>query len=200
MNNPQFTSADRINQLNQIDKDVTKLLHSAGLAVKALTGQASLDAEENSASIEQQKSSFTAATSQYFSLLSSIDVRLRRQVYALEEADIIPAEAATKESQGSQSISGNPSQATKDRASAQSSGLGNLDIGWLNSRNDNVGNEMEAELWEQARDLVEEIRTAGLISAGQADPDADMNEQDLNVGKTDQSEIGDEEVANGTTK
>lgn len=29
-------------------------------------------------------------------------------------------------------------------------GLGNLDIGWLNSRNDNVDKEMEAELWKKA--------------------------------------------------
>ncbi|MCJ1400428.1 hypothetical protein MMC11_003633 [Xylographa trunciseda] len=192
MNNPQFTSADRINQLNDIDKDITKLLHSAGLAVKALTGQTSLDAEEKSASVEQQKSSFTAATSQYFSLLSSIDVRLRRQVYALEEAEIIPAEAANKESQGSQSVSGGASQAAKDRASTQSSGLGNLDVAWLNSRNDKVGKEMEAELWEQARELVEEIRTAKFGSTDQTDPDIEMDESGLNVGKTDNPEIGHE--------
>ncbi|MCJ1420713.1 hypothetical protein MMC32_007072 [Xylographa parallela] len=194
MNDPQFTSADRIKQLNDIDRDVTKLLHSAGLTIKALTGQTSLDAEEKPTSVEQQKSSFTAATSQYFSLLSSIDVRLRRQVYALEEADIIPAEAASKESQGSQSVSGNPSQASKDRTSTQSSGLGNLDIGWLNSRNDKVGKEMEAELWKQARDLVEEIRTTGLGVTDQADPDIDMDNRSSKISKTDQSETGDEGV------
>ena len=175
-------------------QDVTKLLHSAGLAIKALTGQTSLDAEEKSTSVELQKSSFTAATSQYFSLLSSIDVRLRRQVYALEEADIIPAEAAFKESQGSQSVSGNPSQASKDRTSTLSSGLGNLDIGWLNSRNDKVGKEMEAELWKQARDLVEEIRTTGLGVTDQADPDIDMDNRSSKISKTDQSETGDEGV------
>ncbi|MCJ1382794.1 hypothetical protein MMC17_005907 [Xylographa soralifera] len=200
MNNPQFTSADRINQLNDIDKDVTKLLHSAGLAVKALTGQTSLDAEEKPTSIEQQKSSFTVATSRYFSLLSSIDVRLRRQVYALEEADIIAAETAAKESQGSQSVSGNPSQASKDRVSAPSSGLGNLDIGWLTSRNDKVGKEMEAELWEQARDLVEEIRTAGFGTTGREDSATDMNERGFEIGKTDQSETGDEDVDVTTAK
>ena len=30
-------------------------------------------------------------------------------------------------------------------------GIGSLDVGWLNSRNDNVGKEMEAELWEEAK-------------------------------------------------
>ena len=33
-------------------------------------------------------------------------------------------------------------------------GMGNLDIGWLNSRNGLVEKEMEAELWAQAEDLV----------------------------------------------
>ncbi|MCJ1286642.1 hypothetical protein MMC26_005988 [Xylographa opegraphella] len=186
-NTSPFTSADRINQLNDIDRDVTKLLHSAGLAIKALTGRTSLDAVEKSTSVEQQKSSFTAATSQYFSMLSSIDVRLRRQVYALEEANIIPAESATKESQGDHGVPGNPSQTSKERASTQSSGLGNLDIGWLNSRNDKVGKQMEAELWEQARDLVEEIRTAGFASTGQSDPDIDMDRRGSKDGMTDLS-------------
>jgi len=34
-------------------------------------------------------------------------------------------------------------------------GLGNLDVGWLNSRNDHVGKEKEAELWEEAQTFVE---------------------------------------------
>ena len=145
-------------------------------------------------SAEQQKSSFAAATSQYFSLLSSIDVRLRRQVYALEEADIIPTEAATKENQGSQSVSAISSQVTKDRASTQTSGLGNLDVGWLNSRNDKVGKVMEVELWQQARNLVDEVRTVRFEVTGQADTNGDMHKQNLDAHKIDQSETGDEEV------
>ena len=170
------------------------MLHSAGLAIKALTGQMSLDADEKSTSVHEQQSSFTAATSQYFSLLSSIDVRLRRQIYALEEADIIPAEAATKESQGSQSVSGNPSRASKDRTRTQSSGLGNLDIGWLNSRNDKVGKEMEAELWKEACDLVEEMCTTRHGPTGPADLDIDMDRRGSKSSMADQTETVDEEI------
>ncbi|MCJ1478467.1 hypothetical protein MMC13_007147 [Lambiella insularis] len=181
-----FSSADRISQLNQIDKDVAKLLRSAGLAVKALTTHVSLEVQDET-SIEQQKASFTAATSQYFSLLSSIDVRLRRQIYALEEAEIVPAEAASKEVQGSQNASltlagmtGPPgvasaSQPSKDRAGLGGSGLGNLDVAWLNSRNDKVEKEIEAELWAEAKDLVQSFikeRTHGLR---EADTDVDMD-------------------------
>ena len=144
---------------------MTRLLHSAGLAIKALTGQTSTP-EAGSASVSKQKESFTAATSQYFSLLSSIDVRLRRQVYALEEAKIIQAETASKDSHTNHSqsqtlavpgggITGPNSQTSKERSAPTNGGMGHLDVGWLNSRNDKVGKEMEAELWEKAKDLVE---------------------------------------------
>ncbi|MCJ1261962.1 hypothetical protein MMC22_001831 [Lobaria immixta] len=162
-----FTSSDRIKQLNEIDKDVAQLLHSAGLAIKALTKHD--DRPSQSRSIEQQKEDFTTAASQYFSLLSSVDVRLRRQIYALEEAEIIPAEAATKEQPTNLVVpSGLAAQAnipntpaTKQVAASKSTstggGLGALDVGWLNSRNDNVGKEMEAELWGKAKDFVKSL-------------------------------------------
>jgi len=163
-----FTAADRINQLNEIDKDITRLLQSAGSAIKALTGNAISGSQDQPVSIEQQKDHFTNTTAQYFSLLSSIDVRLRRQIYSLEEAGIVPVDTALKESQGSLTV---PStvpglgggaavptlQGVKEKGSVSGSGLGNLDIGWLNSRNDKVGKEMEAELWGKARKLVEKF-------------------------------------------
>jgi len=120
--------------------------------------------------LEQHKDAFTTATTQYFSLLSSIDVRLRRQIYALEEAEIIPTEAPSKEVQSSSNISaafaalggGQPptsaSQSSLEKSASTGGGLGNLDIGWLNSRNDNVGKEMEAELWIKAREHIRALR------------------------------------------
>lgn len=145
------------------------MLHSAGLAIKALTNRTLSEDDDQSSrsrSIEQQKQDFTAAASQYFSCLSSVDVRLRRQIYALEEAEIIPAEAATKEQQTNLTVPlglaahanvSNPPAAKQMAASKSAStggGLGALDVGWLNSRNDNVGKEMEAELWGKAKDFV----------------------------------------------
>lgn len=35
--------------------------------------------------------------------------------------------------------------------------MGGLDVGWLNSRNDSVGKEMEAELWSDLEGLVEGV-------------------------------------------
>lgn len=34
--------------------------------------------------------------------------------------------------------------------------MGLLDVGWLNSRDDSVGKELEAELWRELEGLVEE--------------------------------------------
>lgn len=169
-----------------LPQDVAKLLRSAGLAVKALTNHTSADSDEVP-SVDQQKTSFAAATSQYFSLLSSIDVRLRRQIYALEEAKIVPAEAALKDVQGSQNtsvtlgaINGAPevgvaSQGSKDRAGPGGSGLGKLDVAWLNSRNDRVGKEMEAELWAEARDLVQSFTKEQLHRSEEAGSDVEMD-------------------------
>lgn len=123
----------------------------------------------NVSTIDQQKQNFRQAASQYFSLLSAVDVRLRRQIYALEEAEIIPAEAPPKEQPNSLSVPsafatfGNgPAPPTAQQMATSKTvnstgGLGSLDVGWLNSRNDDVGKEMEAELWAEAQQFIETL-------------------------------------------
>ena len=119
--------------------------------------------------MDRQKESFTAATSSYFAILSSLDVSLRRQIHALQEAGILPAEASSKDVQptllvppGTQNIGGSlnalPSR-TSGRGNITGGGLGSLDVGWLNSRNDHTGKEHDAGLWEEARKLVENHNT-----------------------------------------
>ena len=164
-------------------KDVTKLLESAGLAIKALTKNTFSNPGETDTQVlpvQQQKENFTAATAKYFSLLSSIDVRLRRQIYALEEAEIIPAETTSKDSQmdqndpsaapgfdGSQNmLSTKQTGATKQ--ASKGTGQSNLDIGWLNARNDKVGKEMEAELWAEAKNFVQTLEEQK-VKASKAD-------------------------------
>lgn len=100
---------------------------------------------------------------QYFSLLSSIDVRLRRQIYALEEADILsPSSSAVEKvelqvpgNQGSTSALGSSQGSTGASGGKGGVGMGVLDVEWFNSRNDSVGKEMEAELWKELEGLVE---------------------------------------------
>ena len=135
---------------------VARLLQGAGLAVKALTKASSEEEISHSGDYEGQKKEFTEATTQYFTLLSSVDVELRRQIHALEEADILPTEAGFRETQSdSNTLSGSNAGAgakspAANRSTLTGGGLGNLDIGWLNSRNDSVEKEMEAELWKKA--------------------------------------------------
>ncbi|KAL8672947.1 MAG: hypothetical protein Q9168_002622 [Polycauliona sp. 1 TL-2023] len=159
-----LSAAGRITQLGEIDRDVAELLRSAGLAIKTLTSTEP-DADGNqlsqSRTIQQRQQDFATASSRYFSLLSSIDVRLRRHISALEDAEITPSETAAKDSQSTKDMSavnipmstGLPPRPGRDTIT--NGGMGNLDVGWLNSRNNNVGREMEASLWKDAHDLVE---------------------------------------------
>ncbi|KAL8806493.1 MAG: hypothetical protein Q9182_001275 [Xanthomendoza sp. 2 TL-2023] len=164
--------AKRIEQLNQIDRDVAKLLESAGLAIKSLTcanPETDRGQDDQRPRIEQRKERFVMASSQYFSLLSSIDVRLRRHISALEDAEIIPSETTAKDLQtngipptSDMPISNSfvPRPAVSSRDTIVNGGLGNLDIGWLNSRNNNVEKDMKAELWNEAHQIVKKTLEA----------------------------------------
>lgn len=109
---------------------------------------------------KDEKESFTVAASSYFALLSSLDVRLRRQIYALQEAEILPADGSSIESHTTATVLSNvpasggagpnmplPKTNAGGKGRVTGGGLGSMDVGWLNSRNDHVGKAMEAELW-----------------------------------------------------
>jgi hypothetical protein len=51
--------------------------------------------------------------------------------------------------------------------------MGKLDIGWLNSRSGRVGRDMEAELWERAREFLEGVEN-GTKEMKDQDGDHDM--------------------------
>ncbi|KAL8647078.1 MAG: hypothetical protein Q9226_006584 [Calogaya cf. arnoldii] len=160
-------AAEKITQLGDIDRDVAELLRSAGLAIKTLTctePEADGNQDRQSQNIEERQKGFATASSRYFALLSSIDVRLRRHISALEDAEIIPSETTAKDSQSTRhaptvnmSTSSNllPRTGLSGRDAITNSGMGSLDVGWLNSRNNNVGKAMEADLWKEAHELLE---------------------------------------------
>ncbi|KAJ5486652.1 hypothetical protein N7530_000952 [Penicillium desertorum] len=150
---PTFSSADRIRQLNEMDKDVTKLLHSAGLAIQALTNaKPDPSSVASDGSLESHKMRFKEASAKYFALLSSADVTLRRQVYSLEESSLVgpekgPRAGDTKVGARNEGVAGAKSRAPNS-----------LDISRLNSRKDTVGKDKEAELWAAAREFVEQLQ------------------------------------------
>ena len=142
--------------------------------MKALTTSSS-DAEDerlDMAAFTDRKEAFKTSASQYFQTLSSLDVRLRQEINALKEADILPSESKYRDTAISNAQASIPSMTAMQQNAMQQGanrqgvprrgvitggGLGSLDIGWLNSRNNNVGKEMEAELWEEAQKRVEKL-------------------------------------------
>jgi hypothetical protein len=145
-----FTLEENISQLNAIDKSMVQLMNHAATALGALTTPASPDDSSPPASIESaaQKEAFRQATDTFLSTLHSIDVRMKRQILALEEAGIVNLSSS------------GPRQGrnTSTKPSLKPNGvgaIGNLDVGWLNSRGTKVERDMELELWKRSRELLE---------------------------------------------
>lgn len=141
--------------------------------------------DTNGAKSEQtvaaRKEIFTAKAKEYFTLAQSISALLRRQAYALEEAGINAAEApvisttASFSSEPAQRPTGAASgmarrggpgmggasipqrQPADDGDRVTNGGIGNLDVGLLNSRGNSVGVEKEAELVAEAKELLKSL-------------------------------------------
>ena len=146
------------------------MLRSAGLAVKALVPPSISPAEAQDheiPGIERQKQDFSAAATEYFKRLYSIDVGLRTQIRALEADNIIATEATSKDQASSTALRSNVALLGEPRTLATSNtagksavsggGLGSLDVGWLNSRNDYVGKNMEAEWLRKASEFLADL-------------------------------------------
>lgn len=168
-----ISSADRIRELLEIDSDVATMLQAAGQAVNALTNRPLEAAAENgddmamtngrgSATLDARKESFKQNATQYYTLLQAVIARLRRQAYALEEAGIISADANTisnitvKKAPVAAGPAGR-AQPAQDGERLTNGGMGNHDIGWLNSRGNKVGADKEKELVEDAKKLLEDV-------------------------------------------
>ncbi|ETN44648.1 uncharacterized protein HMPREF1541_10318 [Cyphellophora europaea CBS 101466] len=143
----KFTAAQRIAELNEIDQSVSGLLASAAEAIGVLANKR----DENTpfATFEAQQDKFARAADAYFSALSFIEVRLKRQVYALEEAGLIQ-EGQDKDAKRAK---------TNEGGFDPANGGGPLDPSWLNARaDDSVEFKMERELLDQAKSFLETKR------------------------------------------
>lgn len=171
-----ISHSNRISELSAIDTDVTSLLHSAGLAVQSLT--ASITTSTSSTQTEEDvdapssvpgpvksqdevKTTFEQHNNAYLKTLQAVQARLRRQAYALEEAGIVHARgtANATSAAGGLNVGGGGSGTQGKAAEGQvtNGGLGNFDVGWLNSRRDEVGRLKEAELWKEVRERLEGV-------------------------------------------
>ncbi|PKS11038.1 hypothetical protein jhhlp_002799 [Lomentospora prolificans] len=135
-----FTLAERIQQLNEIDKNISQIMVHTDTALTALT-----PSTQTPLSVQQQ--TFKSSMDAFITTLHTIDVRMKRQIFGLEEAGII-------------NLSNDRSDASDQRQKASLNPtavgtVGNLDVGWLNSRKNRVEREMEAELWRKGREFLE---------------------------------------------
>jgi Mediator complex protein len=137
-----LTPVDRIKELNEIGHSIAQLLHAAGEAIQIL------GSNSTATNLASAKSQFLESVTTYFTILSSIDVRLRRQVYALQEAGLI-TEGDAKDAKKGASAAG--------AGVGGSAGGGQLDLSWLNSRGDQVEKDMEREVWRKAREFIERL-------------------------------------------
>ena len=137
------------------------MLQSAGQAINVLTKSATvpplnepfiednegseLDEDGNTGSkpfdkLAPRKAAFSQHARAFYTTLHEVLQGLRQQTDALVQAGLLPDEAPKK------------AQFTQDITNL---GLGNLDIGYLNSRTRDVGLAKEAELVKEARQLLE---------------------------------------------
>ena len=132
------------------------LLATASQAISILA-----NTSEPSTTLSSQKAAFERQASLYFETLSSIEVRLRRQIYALEEAGLI-APGDQREAKRGRAVGG-------DEVSAGAGGP--LDVSWLNARaKDTVGKNMERELWAKTRQLIEHLRMQRPVAEDSVEP------------------------------
>ncbi|KAG6003083.1 hypothetical protein E4U21_002386 [Claviceps maximensis] len=146
-----FTLQENIQQLNEIDKSIAQLMSQTATSLAALTippSNSTAPGEEAPASDPPaQKEAFKSATDSFLTTLHSIDVRMKRQILALEEAGII--NLANEPRKG-------PNGGTKTSLKPNGLGtVGGLDVGWLNGRSTRVEREMEAELWHEFKDFLQ---------------------------------------------
>ncbi|KAF4466671.1 Mediator complex subunit Med11 [Fusarium albosuccineum] len=148
-----LTVEENIQQLNAIDNSVVQLMNHTATALNALTAPSSApgsdptaEAAKPSLNPPSQKAAFQSATDSFLTTLHSIDVKMKRQIFGLEEAGIINLANPQR-----QEPNGPPKASLKPNGMGA---VGNLDAGWLNSRGTRVERDMEAEIWSKAKDLL----------------------------------------------
>lgn len=139
-----FTVEENIRQLSETDALIVHLMSHTSTALNALTVPPTSTSLPDAPT---QKEAFHAATDAFLDTLHEIDVKMKRQIMALEEAGIVD-------------LSDKPKAKVTSLKPDGMGRVGNLDAGWLNSRGSRNERDMEAELWAKAREFAEkEMKT-----------------------------------------
>lgn len=133
----------RIKEINEIDHDVSRLLSCASKAIALLPNE---DYKEPNPKLEDVKEQFQELCSEYYAMLSSIEVHSRRQIYALEEAGLI--------TKGTKQDADRATSMNEDQTNKRAGG-GPLDSSWLNARaRDSVGLGLKRDALDQAKEFL----------------------------------------------
>jgi hypothetical protein len=121
----------------------------------------------------------------FMSTLHSVDVRLKRQIWGLEEAGVITLKSSRDGSDGAGNgagsgnavLGGGPAMKTNLEPDGVGK-IGGLDVGWLNARSSKVERDMEAELWTGMRKHLESVVEGRLLAAGDQDGNGAEHDRD----------------------
>lgn len=134
----------RIKELNDIDHDISQLLSYASKAIGQLPNE---NYQTPNPQLEDVKAEFADATREYYSTLSTIAVKLRRQVYGLEEAGLI--------NHGRNIDAARAASMTENQSSRRAGG-GALDSSYLNVKaKDAIGTSMKRQILDEAKQFLE---------------------------------------------
>ncbi|KAH8595958.1 mediator complex protein-domain-containing protein [Bisporella sp. PMI_857] len=171
-----FTTAEHIQQINDIDQRVTTLLQSVGHALKLLT--ASKLQSSSATDAKDRREEFRNATNTFLKTLHAVDIGLQRQIMSLEEESIIPPETPKARERAARAGVDSSGPADKEIVGINDGGMGKLDVGWLNSRGGRVERSMEADLWSSAKSFLETVDLEGGVlkpKNSKRDEDHDMD-------------------------
>ena len=121
---------------------------------------------------EERLATFKSSMNAFMSTLHSVDVRLKRQIWGLEEAGVITLNSTREgpDGGGSAASSGAAGSGSVVKTNLEPDGVGKvggLDVGWLNARSSKVERDMEAELWTEMRNHLESLVEGRLLTGGE---------------------------------
>ncbi|KAK4459581.1 mediator complex, subunit Med11, partial [Cladorrhinum samala] len=170
-----FTRTERIEQLGEIDKDISSLLThlSSALSALATPPNSTVPPSSDDGIPLDPQTAFQSAQTNFFNTIDRVSKHLSRNIYALEEAGIISLRSSAQQQDGG--LAGQPQpgssqgmnqggfgdsqqQDGKGRLEPDGAGrYGKLDVGRLNLASSTLERDKEVELWRKAREFLEKV-------------------------------------------
>jgi len=138
-------TTERIQALAEISKKIPKIIEHAGIAVSALTRKdlpAGSNGGDETGPLAANKVVFQQNYAEFLRLLAEVNGALNDEANHMVDAKLMPEKAPKKGS-------------TADGVTNE--GMGNIDVGYLNSRTRDVGAVKERELVGEMKGMLEKL-------------------------------------------